>query len=100
MYNSTLSLTWALDEGGRSVPRPGRFPAGKERPGTRSTVGWVGPSVRNISPSLGFNPRTVQPIASPKKNSDIPHTHEGYRSILLSMIGKISPLNAAPFSVP
>jgi hypothetical protein len=29
-YNSTLSLTLALDEGGWSTPRPGRFTPGKE----------------------------------------------------------------------
>jgi hypothetical protein len=29
-YRSTLSLTLALDEGGLSAPRPGRFTPGKE----------------------------------------------------------------------
>jgi hypothetical protein len=29
-YSSTLSLTLALDEGGWSTPRPGRFTPGKE----------------------------------------------------------------------
>jgi hypothetical protein len=30
MYSSTPSLTSALDEGGWSTPRPGRFPPGKD----------------------------------------------------------------------
>jgi len=30
MYSSTLSLTSALDEGGWSTPRPGRFHPGKD----------------------------------------------------------------------
>ena len=30
MYNSTLSLTSALDEGGWPTPRPGRFTPGKD----------------------------------------------------------------------
>ena len=41
-YSSTLSLTSALDMGGWSTPRPGRFTAGKG-PGTNCTGGWVGP---------------------------------------------------------
>jgi len=42
MHSSTLSLTSAQNEGGWSVPRPGRFTLG-ERPGTHCTGGWVGP---------------------------------------------------------
>ena len=30
MYSSTLPSTSALDEGGRSTPRPDRFPPGKD----------------------------------------------------------------------
>jgi len=37
-----LSLTSALDGGGWSTPRPGRFTP-LERPGTHCTRGWVGP---------------------------------------------------------
>jgi len=29
-YSYTLSLTWALDGGGWSTPRPGRFTPGKD----------------------------------------------------------------------
>jgi len=39
----------------------------QERPGTHYTGGWVGPRAgldgRKISPPLGFDPRTVQPVA-------------------------------------
>jgi hypothetical protein len=41
----------------------------ERRPGTHCTAGWVGPRgrserVREISPPLGFDLRTVQPVAS------------------------------------
>ena len=49
-----------------ATPRP-LYP--RERPCTHCTGGWVDPQgrsgrVRNISPPTGFDPRTVQPIAS------------------------------------
>ena len=68
MYSSTLSLTSALHGGGWSRPRPGHFTHGKE---TRclfySRMG--GPEdrsgrVKKTSPQPGFDPRTVQPVAS------------------------------------
>ena len=63
--SSTLSLPSALDGGGWSMPRPGRFTPGK----TRYPLYMVGPQgrsgrVRKISPPLRFDPRTVQPVAS------------------------------------
>jgi hypothetical protein len=38
----------------------------REKPGTHCTRGWVGLSgqVRKMSPPPGFDPRTVQPVAS------------------------------------
>jgi hypothetical protein len=40
----------------------------RERPGTHCIGGWVGPRAGldrgKISPPLGFDPRTVQPVAS------------------------------------
>ena len=41
----------------------------RERPGTHCIGGWAGPrtgldAVRKISPPLGFDSRTVQPVAS------------------------------------
>ena len=49
-----------------ATPRP-LYP--RERPGTNCIGGWVGPQgrsgqVRKISPPPGFDPRTVQPVAS------------------------------------
>ena len=70
MYSSTLSLTSALDEGGWSTLRPGRFtpplPPGKE---TRYTLCWVGRRAGlgrcgKSRPPPGFDPRIVQPVAS------------------------------------
>jgi hypothetical protein len=63
-----LILNLGARRGGWSAPRPGRFTPGKER-GTHCTGGWVGPQggsvrVRKISPPPGFDPRTVQPVAS------------------------------------
>jgi hypothetical protein len=65
-YNSTLSLTSALDGGVCSMPRPGRlFP--RERPVTHCIGCCVGPQgrsgrVRKISSPPGFDLRTVQPL--------------------------------------
>jgi len=64
MYSSTLSLTSTLDESGWSTPRLGRF-----TPGTHCISGWMGPRARldgcgKSRPPWGFNPRTVQPVAS------------------------------------
>jgi len=67
-YGSTLSWTSALDEGGWSTPRPGRFTSGKE---TSSPPYWrLGGSQRRsgrvwkVSSVPGLDPRTVQPVAS------------------------------------
>jgi hypothetical protein len=66
-YNSTLSLTSALDGGGWSTPRPGRFTLEKETryPLYRRLGGPQGRSgrVRKTSPPTGFDPRTVHPVA-------------------------------------
>jgi hypothetical protein len=61
-------LTLALEGGGWSAPRPGRFTP-QERAGTHCTGGWVGPRAglelcEKSHPPLGFNPQTVQPVAS------------------------------------
>ena len=67
MYSSTLPSSSALDGGGWSAPRPGRFTAGKDPVPIVQEAGWVlGPvwtGAENLSP-LGFVPRTVQPVAS------------------------------------
>jgi hypothetical protein len=75
-YSSILSLTLALDEGGWSTPRPGRFTPGKETryPLYRRLDGSQGRfgRVRKTSPPLGFDPRTVQPVASRYTDYAIP----------------------------
>ena len=66
-HSSILSLISALDRGGWSTPRPGRFTPGKESvlivQQARWAQGWSR-RLRKISPPPGFDPWTVQPIAS------------------------------------
>ena len=67
MYNSILSLTLALDGMGGQRHVSAALHAGNTRyPLYRRLVGPQGRSgrVRKISPPLGFEPRTVQPVAS------------------------------------
>jgi len=57
-YSSTLSLNSAPDGGGWLTPRPAALPPDLSRcPGPVSTR-------RKISPTLGFDRRTFQPVAS------------------------------------
>jgi hypothetical protein len=67
-YRSTLSFTSALDGGGWSTPRSGRFTPGKETrcPLYRRLGGPQGRSGRRgkSRPPLGFDSPTVQPLAS------------------------------------
>jgi len=41
MYSSTLPSTTALDGGGWSTPRPGRFTSGKDPVPTVKEAGWA-----------------------------------------------------------
>jgi len=80
-YRSALSLTSALDGSGWLTPRPSCFTPWKENryPLYRRLGGTQGRSgrVRKISPSPGFDPRTVQPVA----DRAIPaRKHWGFRS--------------------
>jgi hypothetical protein len=67
-YNYTLSLTLALD--GECVVNPGSRPLyPRERPGTHCIGGWMGPRAGlegcgKSRPPPGFDPRTMQPVAS------------------------------------
>ena len=66
-YSSTLSLTSALDGVGRQHHALAALPPGKIRyPLYRRLGGPQGRSgqARKISPPLGFDPRTIQPVAS------------------------------------
>jgi len=67
MYSSTLSLTSALDGVGVQRHDPAALPPGKKQYLLYRGLGgsWVRSGrVRNISPTPGFDPRTVQPVAS------------------------------------
>jgi hypothetical protein len=79
--NCVLYLTSALDVGGRSSPRPGRFTPWKETryPLYKSVAGCG--RVRKISPPLGFDPRTVQPVAGRYTDCAIP----GQPGLLIGM---------------
>jgi hypothetical protein len=84
-YNSTHSLTSALDGGEWSASRPGRLIPRERAPGTHWIGGWVGPRTvldaevkRKIpSPRRKSNPRTpnVQPVAQRYTDWDITATN-------------------------
>jgi hypothetical protein len=62
-------MTKALEGGEGSASRPGRFlPPGKEPVPIVQEVGWApGPiwtGAENLAPPPGFDPRTIQPVAS------------------------------------
>jgi hypothetical protein len=66
-YSSTLSLTLALGWMSGQLHDPAAFSPGK-RLGAHCTGGWGGPQtesgrVRKMSPTPGFDPRTVHPVA-------------------------------------
>ena len=69
MYSSTLPSTLALDGGvGGQRHAPAALPPG-ERPGTHCIGGWVGlraglDGCGKSRPPPGFDPRTVQAVAS------------------------------------
>jgi hypothetical protein len=63
-------MRWVVN----ATPRP-LYP--RKRPGTRGIGGWVGPQglsgrARKISPVQGFDPRTVQTVASRYTDRAIP----------------------------
>jgi hypothetical protein len=75
MYSTTLSLTLALDRVGgqrhiQAALTPGktRYPLYKRLSGPQGRSGRV----RKISPPPGFDPRTVQPVASCYTDRAIP----------------------------
>ena len=71
--------------GGWSTPRPGRFTPGKDPVPILQEAGWPqgrSGQVRKISPTPGFDPRTVQPVASRYSDWDIPaHQGDGNKEI-------------------
>ena len=56
------------DGGGWSAPRPDRFTPGKDPVPIVQEAGWApGPvwtGAENLAPPPGFDPQTVQPVAS------------------------------------
>ena len=67
MYSSALSLTLTLDEDGWSTACLDRSTTGKDPLPFYGGQGWAqGRSghVRKISPTPGFDPLDVQPVAS------------------------------------
>ena len=70
-------MTTALEGGERSAPRPGRFIPGKDPVPIVQEVGWapglVWTGAENLAP-LGFDPRTVQPVASRYTDYSLPFT--------------------------
>ena len=67
-YSSTVSLTSVLDGGVWLMPRPGRFtPERETRYPSHSRLGGSQDRsglVRKLSPPPGFDPQTVEPVAS------------------------------------
>jgi hypothetical protein len=81
-YSSTLSLTSALNGGGWSMPRPGRFTPGKETPYPlyRMLGGRHGLSgrVRNISPPTGIRSPDLPARSESLYRLSYPgHSHRG-----------------------
>jgi hypothetical protein len=82
-YTFALSLTSVLDKGDGQSHARATLPL-RETPGTHFTEGWVGPQgrsgrVRKISPLPGFDPRTVQPVASNYTDWAIPGHQENQK---------------------
>ena len=92
MYSSTLSLTSALDSGGWLTPGAGRFTSGNDAVPIVKVAGWapglVRKGSRRISPSLGFDPRTVQSVGSRYTDKAIP-AHIIIIIIIIIIIGII-----------
>jgi hypothetical protein len=68
-YSSTLSLTSALDAGGWSTPRPGRFTPGKDPVPIVQEAGWAPGPVRTGAENLA-----PTEIRSPDRPVNIPST--------------------------
>jgi hypothetical protein len=70
-YNTTIPLTSTLEEGGWSKPRPDRVTPEKNP----VPIGWApGPVWTSvlISPTPGFDPRTIRPVQSRYADYTIP----------------------------
>jgi hypothetical protein len=79
-YTSTLPLTSALDGVGGQRHAPAALPPGKDPVPIVEEAGWApGPvwtGAENIAPPQGFDPRTVQSVASRYTDWVIPAPNE------------------------
>ena len=91
-YNSTLSLTSALDGGDWLMPCPGRFTHGKDTryPLYKRPGGPQGRSgrVRKTSIPPGFHPWTVHPLASRYTDYSIP-AHRIWQDIRIGLKNRL-----------
>jgi len=69
-YSSILSLTSALDGGGWSMPRPGRFTPGKEPVLIVQEVGWAPGQVWTRAGNL--NPNGIRSPGRPARSEFMP----------------------------
>jgi hypothetical protein len=83
-HSSTLSLTSALDVVGDQRHAPAALPSGKTHyslcrrlGGSQDRTGWV----RKISPPPGFDPWTIQPVASRYTDWAIPAHQDKFNTI-------------------
>jgi hypothetical protein len=101
MYSSTLSLTSALDGGGWSTPRLGFFTPGNDPVPVLQEAGWapgpVSTGAENLAPP-GFDPRTVQLVASRYTDYAIP-VHLKCQLVILLMTPTIVLSAKKTFSV-
>jgi len=78
---SSVSLTSALDRGGWSTQRPGRFTPRKETRNPLQDTGWASGSVHTGAGSLpppGFDPLTIRPVVTRYNDYVIPaHLYNG-----------------------
>ena len=103
MYRSTLPLTSALYGEGGQRQAPASLPPGKSRYPLCSRLG--GPQGRSelvgkISPSSGFDPRTVQPVTSRYTNCaiSVPMKQKTFTVLSLKLYNGLQVLTY--FSIP
>jgi hypothetical protein len=69
MYSSTLPVTLALDRGGLSTPRPGRFTPGKDPVPIVLEVGWTSEPVWTCAENLA--PAGIRSPDSPARSQSL-----------------------------
>jgi len=88
-YNSTLSLTWALDGGWRSKPRPGRFTPRKKDPvPIVQEAGWAPGPVWMSARNLASHRDSIPGMSSPQRVLSTLSRRE--QNILQTAVSRIS----------